>query len=189
MEAKKSGAYTSVSISTRLHRGVIAKREDMRRNMCGMLDRVLSGAEGESIAKKQLLQKPSNAATEMSAIDLARDLFRLKKRVGGDQSGADAISARFVGQRYVVDGQIYEPLDQGSRVDIWYRTYKEPGFLNSIEDQNSVYWATIVCQMNAGESGRALKLQGYDWAKLEGVVSHYELGTPDRFVLKECKFK
>lgn len=188
IEATPAGSAAQVSISTRLNRGVTAKQDDMRRNMCGMLHRVKSGAEGEQLAKAGL-QQSAGSPIETTAITLARDLFRLKKQVGGDQAGASTISARHSGKKYLLDGQVYEPLDQGSRVDIWYRTYKEPGFLNSVEDQNSVYWATIVCQMQPDQAARAMKLQGHDWAKLEGTASHYELGTPDRLVLKDCRFR
>lgn len=189
IEATTAGSASNVSISTRLNRGVTAKKDDMRRNMCGMLHRVKSGAEGEQLAKASLQQRGSGSPIETTAVTLARDLHRMKKQVGGDPAGANAITARHVGKKYLLDGQVYEPLEQGGRVDIWYRTYKEPGFLNSIEDKNSMYWATIVCQMQPDQAGRAMKLQGHDWAKLEGTASHYELGTPDRFVLKDCRFR
>jgi hypothetical protein len=189
IEATPAGSAAQVSISTRLNRGVTAKQDDMRRNMCGMLHRVKSGAEGEQLAKAGLQRQAAGGVVEISATELARDLHRLKKQVGGDQAGASTISARHAGKKYLLDGQVYEPLDQGNRVDIWYRTYKEPGFLNSTEDQNSVYWATIVCQMQSDQASRAMKLQGHDWAKLEGTASHYELGTPDRFVLRDCRFR
>lgn len=188
IEAAPAGNAAQVSITTRLNRGVTAKRDDMRRNMCGMLHRVKSGVEGEQLANAGL-QQSAGSLIETTAVNLARDLHQLKKQVGGDQAGASTISARQAGKKYLLDGQVYEPLDQGSRVDIWYRTHKEPGVLNSFEDQNSIYWATIVCQMQPDQAGRAMKLQGHDWAKLEGTASHYELGTPDKFVLKDCRFR
>ncbi len=109
--------------------------------------------------------------------------------MGGDQAGANTITARYKGRQYRLDGQVYEPLDQGSRVDLWYHTYKAPGILNTIEDTNSVFWAVVTCQMAANQKDRALKLQGKDWAKLVGTVSHYERGTPDKLVLKDCRFQ
>jgi len=189
IEATPSGSATSVSIATRLNRGVTARREDMRRNMCGMLQRVKSGPEGEQLGKSGLQRQAPGAGTEISAIELARELYRLQKKVGGDQAGADAITARHAGRQYRLDGQVYEPMDLGDKVILWYRTYKDPGLLQRNEDRDSMYWATIVCQMQADQADRARRLRGYDWAKLEGTALRYELGTPDKFVLKDCRFR
>lgn len=188
-KASSSGNGSEVSVSTRLNRGVTARAEDMRNNMCGMLHRVKAGPEGEQIAKAATTRAGGGGPVETTAILLARDLFRLKKQVGGDQAGADTITARYKGRQYRLDGQVYEPLDQGSRVDLWYHTYRAPGILNTIEDTNSVYWAVVSCQMAADQNARALRLQGKDWAKLVGTVSHYQLGTPDKLVLKDCRFQ
>ena len=190
LAARKIENGSELSIGTRLNRGVTARKEDMRANMCGMLHRVKSGQEGEQIARNAAAVVAAGQAREITAILLARELFRLKKKVGGDQAGADLITARYKGKEFLLDGQIYEPTDpEQSQVDLWYRTSREPGVLNTFEDQNSVYWPTIVCQMDESHRTRASKLRSNDWAKLEGVVSHFQLGTPDRFILTNCRFR
>lgn len=189
LAARKVAAGSHVTIQTRLHQGVTAKKEDMRGNMCGMLNRIKSGAEGEKIAAAAHPKAGSAAPTTITAIELARELWRLKKKVGGDKAGADNITANYKGRRFLLDGQVYEPLDHGSSVDLWYHTAKAPGILNTVEDNNSAIWAVIACEMAPAHRTRALKLQGKDWAKLAGTVSHYQLGTPDRLVLKDCAFQ
>jgi hypothetical protein len=186
--AKKASLGSVLSIQTRLDRGVTAKSEDMRTNMCGMLNRVKGGAEGEKLGQAALAQSGPKPAVTITAIELARDLSRLKKEVGGDQAGADKITAKYKGKQFNIDGQVHEPLNLDSSVRLWFHTYKQPGILNTVEDNNSVLWATISCDMIGANAQRALKLQGKDWAKIRGVVSRYELGTPDKLVLTDCVF-
>lgn len=188
LDATKSSSGSNVTIQTRLNKGVTAQADDMRKNMCGMLNRVQSGEVGEKIAAEAATKNNANAATEITAVLLARDLFRMKKKVGGDKAGADVITARYKGQRFLLDGQVSQPIDLSDTTLLWYRTRKEPGFLPLIEDQNSILWAAIVCEMAPEHKVRALTLEENDWAKLSGTVSHYQLGTPDKLVLKGCKF-
>ena len=187
--ATQAADGSDVAISTRLNRGVTAKSTDMRKNMCGMLNRVVAGSEGEKLAETSAAQSGSSAATEITAILLARDLYREKSKIKSDQLAAELLSARYKGRKFLLDGQVHEPLPNEGRIDLWYHTFKAPGILNTIEDNNSVLWATVVCQMAPDQSARAAKLQGNDWAKLQGTVLRYELGSPDRLVLQDCSFR
>jgi hypothetical protein len=183
--ANKTSA-SEVGIHTRLQPGQLAKAEDIRRSMCGMLARIQSGKEGEASAAAARKNIVPEKIIEIKAIDLARELFRLTEK-----QSADITNAHYKGKRYLLDGQIdVSSYDyKGLVVEVRYNTIvKLNAVINSRESKFSPSWPKVVCNMAPDQAAAAIKLKESDWAKLSGKVLRYSQGLPNILVLENCAF-
>ena len=106
LTAKNSNAAADVSIRTKLNRRTVAKPEDIRAGMCGMIARIKPGAAGEKIAAAARAAIVPEAIEEIQPRWLAQDIYFLSKR-----KTAEMITAHYKGKRYLLDGTVGEPLE------------------------------------------------------------------------------
>lgn len=126
--ADRSGRVT---LAIKLARGQTVGQEDVRSSMCGMLDKLKGGSQGEALAAAARAQHPLAPPEDVAAPDLSkkmgkevRDTMALYNSAGsfkdlmlgtttnkedtGDRSATFLpVYAKYVGHRYRIDGQIY----------------------------------------------------------------------------------
>ncbi len=185
LTAKNNNTAADVSIRTKLNRRTVAKPEDIRAGMCGMIARIKPGAAGEKIAAAARAAIVPEGIEEIQPRWLAQDIYLLSKR-----KTAEMITAHYKGKRYLLDGTVGEPLETDGTVELWYKvTIDSNGILQTKAADQSAFWPPIVCRMADEHHARALKLQAGEYAKLTGTVSHYQPGIPSKLVLKDCRFE
>jgi hypothetical protein len=174
-----------ISIRTKLNRRTVAKPEDIRNGMCGMIARIKTGAEGEKIAAAARAAIVPEPLVEIQPRWLAKDIYRMSKR-----KTAEMITAHYKGKRYLLDGTVGMPLENDGTIELWYKvTIDRNGILQTLDADESIFWPPIVCQMASEHRARAAKLAEGEFAKLTGTVSHYWQGSPSKLVLKDCRFE
>ncbi|WP_251473123.1 hypothetical protein [Stenotrophomonas lactitubi] len=210
--ADRSGRVT---LTTKLARGQTIEPQIARQSMCEMLDKLKAGSQGEALAAAARTQYPMPAAEEVKAPDLSkkmgkevRDTMALYNSAGsfkdlmlgtttnkedmGDRSATFLpVYAKYVGQRYRIDGQIYtvnsnrystRPGDIGS---INYLVTPTRGLLRIRQNDtfnNNNY--TIRCEFASDQAAYVAMLRERDWAKLEGEVSSVEESS---MTLRNCR--
>ncbi|WP_331352788.1 hypothetical protein [Cellvibrio sp. UBA7671] len=185
LTAVNKGTAADVSIRTKLNRRTVAKPEDIRAGMCGMVARIKTGAEGDAIAAAARAAIVPEPIVEIQPRWLAKDIYRLSKR-----KTAEMITAHYKGKRYLLDGTIGSPLENEGTIELWYKvTIDRNGILQTLDADESTFWPPIVCRMAPEARARAAKLQEGEFAKLTGTVSHYWQGSPSKLVLKDCRFE
>lgn len=174
-----------ISIRTKLNRRTVAKPEDIRKGMCGMIARIKTGAEGEKIAAAARAAIVPEPLVEIQPRWLAKDIYRMSKR-----KTAEMITAHYKGKRYLLDGTVGMPLENDGTIELWYKvTIDRNGILQTLDADESIFWPPIVCRMAPEARARAAKLQEGEFAKLTGTVSHYWQGSPSKLVLNDCRFE
>ena len=185
LSAIESGKNTEVSIRTRLNKRTIAKPEDIKAGMCGMIARIKTGAEGESIAASARAAIKPEPIVEIQPRWLAKDIYRMSLR-----KPAEMITAHYKGKRFLLDGTVGAPLENEGTIELWYKvTIDRNSIIETLDTKESSVWPPIVCQMAAEHRTRAAKLAEGEFAKLTGTVSHYWQGMPSKLVLKDCRFE
>jgi hypothetical protein len=185
LTAVNKGTAADVSIRTKLNRRTVAKPEDIRTGMCGMVARIKTGADGEAIAAAARAAIVPEPVVEIKPRWLAKDIYRMSKR-----KTAEMITAHYKGKRYLLDGTIGIPLENEGTIELWYKvTIDRNGILQTLDADESTFWPPIVCRMAPEARARAAKLQEGEFAKLTGTVSHYWQGSPSKLVLKDCRFE
>lgn len=178
------GAAADVSIRTRLNRRTVAKPEDIRSGMCGMIARIKTGAEGEKIAAAARAAIVPEPLVEIQPRWLAKDIYRMSKR-----KTTEMITAHYKGKRYLLDGTVGTPLENDGTIELWYKvTIDRNSIFETLDTKESMFWPPIVCRMAPEARARAAKLQEGEFAKLTGTVDHYWQGSPSKLVLKDCRF-
>lgn len=182
-KATAKGTASEVSVETKLKKKVTAKPEDIRQGMCGMLARVKSGKEGESLAAKAHAEAPKAKVIVVKAITLSREFDHVIKKYN-----ADEITARYRGKVYQLDGQIKEPLETDGTIEIWYDVFREANWLMPGELGAEMARTSIICRLAPDQVKHGKYLKVNDMAKLTGTVSHFFSGAPNKLVLENCKF-
>lgn len=184
LTAINKGSSADVSINTRLNRRTVAKPEDIRKGMCGMIARIKTGAEGEKIAAAARAAIKPEPIVEIQPRWLAKDIYRLSKR-----KTAEMITAHYKGKRYLLDGTVGTPLENEGTIELWYKvTIDRNSLFETLDTKESYVWPPIVCRMAPEARAAAAKLKEGEFAKLTGTVLHYQQGMPSRLVLENCSF-
>lgn len=184
LTAVNNGTAADVSINTRLNRRTVAKPEDIRNGMCGMIARIKTGAEGEKIAAAARAAIKPEPIVEIQPRWLAKDIYRLSKR-----KTAEMITAHYKGKRYLLDGTVGTPLENEGTIELWYKvTIERNSILETLDTKESYVWPPIVCRMAPEARKAAAKLKEGEFAKLTGTVLRYQEGMPSRLVLENCTF-
>ncbi len=184
LNAANKGTSADVSINTRLNRRTVAKPEDIRKGMCGMIARIKTGAEGEKIAAAARAAIVPEPLVEIQPRWLAKDIYRMSKR-----KTAEMITAYYKGKRYLLDGTVGTPLENDGTIELWYKvTIDRNSIFETLDTKESMLWPPIVCRMAPEDRARAAKLQEGEFAKLTGTVDHYWQGSPSKLVLRDCRF-
>lgn len=185
LTAVNKGDAADISIHTKLNRRTVAKPEDIRKGMCGMIARVKTGTEGEKIAAAARAAIVPEPLVEIQPRWLAKDIYRMSKR-----KTTEMITAHYKGKRYLLDGTVGTPLENEGTIELWYKvTIDRNGILQTLDADESTFWPPIVCRIAPEHRARAAKLQEGEFAKLSGTVSHYSQGIPSKLVLKDCRFE
>ncbi|MCX2921470.1 MULTISPECIES: hypothetical protein [Stenotrophomonas] len=120
-----------VTLATKLARGQSVEPAAAKQSMCGMLDKLKAGSQGDAVAAAGRTQYPMPAMEAVAAPDLSKmmgkevkDTMALYRSAGafkdlmlgtttnkedkGDRSATFLpLYAKYVGRRYQIDGQIY----------------------------------------------------------------------------------
>lgn len=184
LTAVNNGSAADVSINTKLNRRTVAKPEDIRNGMCGMIARVKTGAQGEKIAAAARAAIKPEPVVEIQPRWLAKDIYRLTKR-----KTAEMITAHYKGKRYLLDGVVGAPLENEGTIELWYKvTIERNSIFETLDTKESYVWPPIVCRMAPEARATAAKLKEGEYAKLTGTVLRYQEGMPSRLVLENCTF-
>lgn len=184
LTAINKGASADISIRTRLNRRTVAKPEDIRTGMCGMMARIKTGPAGDAIAEAARAAIQPEPVEEIKPRWLAKDIYRLSKR-----QTAEMITAHYKGKRYLLDGTVGTPLETEGTIELWYKvTIDRNAIFETLDTQESYVWPPIVCRMAPEHRAAAAKLKEGEFAKLTGTVSHFAQGSPSRLILENCRF-
>lgn len=120
-----------VTLATKLARGQSVEPAAAKQSMCGMLDKLKAGSQGDTVAAAGRTQYPMPAVEAVAAPDLSKmmgkevkDTMALYRSAGafkdlmlgtttnkedkGDRSATFLpLYAKYVGRRYQIDGQVY----------------------------------------------------------------------------------
>lgn len=93
------GNAASISIMVKLAKGVFTKADDVRTEICSILDAVKGGAEGKELAAKGADAATSEAPRKMDAFTLAMEL----ERQAGES--AESIPLRYKNRTFTLSGR------------------------------------------------------------------------------------
>lgn len=199
-----------VELGTKLPRGQKMQVEDAKKLMCGLLNRLKAGKEGESIAAEARRKSDANRITETTAVDLSTTLGKETKKLSramnagsfkdiffGTHTSPDKLRDRdamfspllvkYIGRKYRIDGEVYtasiNPYSGTGQV-AWLVT-KTYGILRvqADDDLNNGQF-TVICAMAQDQNPLVATLRSHDFVKLEGTVDSIDLSGVH---LKDCR--
>lgn len=181
IDAKADG---QVSIRSRLNRDQVAKPEDIRMGMCGMLGRLKTGAEGEAIANAAREKTGVEKVHDYKAHDLAKELDKVvdseQSKRGEGAIDMNRVYAKYLNKRFRIDGQVArkgEPdtMAPNMPLEIEWKTTGARGLLGGKEDAfMQRARPIIVCQLPNEQREYFDGLRIEDWATLTGKVTSFE---------------
>lgn len=198
----------NVVVGTKLSRGQTAKEEDARSALCGWLDKLRTGPEGEAIAEAVRVSsgfdKPIQATAVGMSTQMGKDSKRLQREINtaplrslfsGSSTPPDTeamyqpLLVKYFGRRFIIDGQVYTA--QANRFtktfEVGYLVTKMKGIggiggRQSNDDNNANF--TVHCALAPDQMALAATLRENDWVKLEGVVDKMDTGGVH---LRDCR--
>lgn len=94
------GAATRIGMTIKTDKGVFAKKDDMERQICAVLDKVIGGEAGRTAAA-------TGAKAENAAFEAKRDAYAFSQDIANEaQHNALAVTARHKGRTYTLSGRI-----------------------------------------------------------------------------------
>lgn len=209
VEANSAG---EVTMGTKLAAGQKMDEEDARRNICGMLGRLKTGAEGEVIATAARVKHGSDRVIDIKAevlsAELRREIDRAKRStVSGktimkdlllgtsthattDQMNVATapIVAKYRGRKYRIDGQAYtvSTSEYTGAMEAAFLVTQTRGLLGvrqSSSMNNSLNY-TIVCVMAPDQAAFFSTLNGGSYMTLVGTV---DTMTMYGMKLRDCR--
>jgi hypothetical protein len=100
VEAQEQSGGALVSLMIKPEKGVFAKAETMKTEICKWLGQLKGGAEGQALAK-------SGAAAENKAGDTLREVYRFSRDIANEANlNAVMVTARHKGRSYSLKGKI-----------------------------------------------------------------------------------
>ncbi|MGY3231832.1 hypothetical protein ACVWWJ_003316 [Luteibacter sp. HA06] len=199
-----------VGLATKLARGQKMDVEAGKQYMCGMLNKLKLGKEGEAIAAGARSKSDMSRVTDTTAVDLSESVGKeatklsramnagsFKDLLLGTHTSPDQLRDRdamfmplvvkYTGRRYRIDGEVYtssiNPYNGMGEV-AWLVT-KTRGLLSvrQDDDMNNGQF-TVICAVARDQNPLVATLRGHDFVKLEGTVDHIDLSG---IHLKECR--
>jgi hypothetical protein len=199
-----------VGLATKLARGQKMEVEAGKQNMCGMLNKLKTGKEGEAIAADARSKSDMNRVTDTTAVDLSESLGKEAKKLSramnagsfkdlllGTHTSPDQLRdrnamlmplvAKYTGRKYRIDGEVYTAsINQYSGVgEVAWLVTKKRGLLGirQDDDMNNGQF-TVVCAVARDQIPLVMTLRIHDFAKLEGTVDRIDLSGVH---LKDCR--
>ncbi|HDS1578903.1 TPA: hypothetical protein QEL15_000945 [Stenotrophomonas maltophilia] len=198
----------NVIVGTKLSRGQTAKEEDARSALCGWLDKIKAGPEGEAIAEAVRISsgfdKPIQATAVGMSTQMGKDSKRLQREVNtaplralfsGSSAAPDTdamyqpLLVKYFGRRFVIDGQVYtaQPNRFSKTFEVGYLVTKMKGIggiggRQANDDNNANF--TVHCALAPDQMALGATLRENDWVKLEGVVDEMDTGGVH---LRDCR--
>ncbi|MGN6479222.1 hypothetical protein [Luteibacter sp.] len=199
-----------VGLATKLARGQKMDAEAGKQYMCGMLNKLKLGKEGEAIAAEAHSKSDANRLTDTTAVDLSAKLGKeadklsramnsgsFKDLLLGTHTSPDTMRdreamfaplvAKYVGRKYRIDGEVYTAsINQYSGVgEVAWLVTKTRGLLSvrQDDDMNNGQF-TVICAVAPDQLQMVSMLRTHDFAKLEGTVDGINLTG---IHLKDCR--
>ncbi|QWT22433.1 hypothetical protein KPL74_10645 [Bacillus sp. NP157] len=200
----------TVGLATKLARGQKMDAEAGKQYMCGMLNKLKTGKEGEAIAAQARSHSDMGRVTDTTAVDLSQSLGKETQKLSRAMNGGsfkdlllgthtspdqlrdrDAmfmpLVVKYTGRKYRIDGEVYtasiNPYNGVGEV-AWLVT-KTRGLLGirQDDDMNNGQF-TVTCAVATDQNPLVMTLRIHDFAKLEGTVDRIDLSG---IHLKECR--
>ena len=181
-QATTAAQITTVQLRANLRAGVLAKQEDVRTEMCGVLAEIKGGSAGVAAASK------GKGATAAGAPPTVLTAQTLADRVSKERDkDANEIPLRYKDRAFTLSGTV-------DRVDRDGDTYRVRFAILAWEEKairlpgESQFKTEIVCVLAPGQSVYALTLKRRSSVRLTGTYSDYrQLPFPSVMWLTDCK--
>lgn len=205
-----AGPDGTVSLTTKLARGQKMDVEAGKQYMCGMLNKMKLGKEGEAIAAEARSKSDANRLTDTTAVDLSEKLGKEADKLSramnsgsfkdfllGTHTSPDTMRdreamfaplvAKYVGRKYRIDGEVYTAsINRYNGVgEVAWLVTKTRGLLSvrQDDDMNNGQF-TVICAVAQDQLPMVSMLRTHDFAKLEGTVDSIDLTG---IHLKDCR--
>lgn len=200
----------TVGLATKLARGQKMDVEAGKQYMCGMLNKIKTGKEGEAIAAEARSKSDANRVTDTTAVDLSESLGKEAKKLSramnsgsfkdlllGTHTSPDQLRdreamfmpmvAKYSGRKYRIDGEVYTAgINQYSgEGEVAWLVTKTRGLLSvrQDDDMNNGQF-TVACAVARDQNPLVMTLRSHDFAKLEGTVDRIDLSGVH---LRDCR--
>lgn len=177
-----AGQVATVQLRANLRGGVLAKQEDVRGEMCGILAELKGGRAGLAAASQGKNASAAAAAPTVMTAQMFADRVSKER-----DNNVNEIALRYPGRSFTLSGTVASVDRNGDtyrvRFDImsWEeKTIRLPG--------ESQFKTDIVCVLAPGQSVYALTLKRRSKVRLTGTYSDYrESPSPSVMWLSGCK--
>jgi hypothetical protein len=158
--------------------GVLLKADNMKTEMCAMLNEIKIGKAGNAAAAKGKASTASSEATKIEAATLSSQLAREAK------SNSAVIAPRYKGRVFTISGRVgYQRADGG----VQKISFDIPDTSGFITLPNEPYFkVAIICRMAKNQTAYALSVRERERVKLTGTFFEYD-DILDVFWLKDCR--
>jgi hypothetical protein len=173
ISARREGDASRVEMTVKLNPGAFSSGDSMKKEMCGMLDRLKPGAAGEQLAAKG---RSANAGAEIMEFDAFMLGAQFERQ--GQESPA-ALDARFKGKTLRIKGRA-----QSGAVTAADGTQR---LAFDIADPGNRYnHRQLICIMARDQAAYAMSVREGERMTLTGTFMKYEIAGPE-FWLQDCR--
>jgi len=180
ISASNESGVTSIAMEVKLARGMLAKADDVRTEICGMLSAIKAGTSVEQAADAARLAAENAAPESMDALDLS---MKLARQAHTNQS---TINPRYRGQRFTLSGKAAFIMEDGDGYNIGFDIPDRLDMALSPGPNDPSYNVNLSCLMAPSETAYALSVRERERIKLTGVFYKYDQFKKTAW-LKDCK--
>jgi len=180
ISATNESGVTSVAMEVKLASGMLAKADDVRAEICGMLSAIKVGTSAEQAAAAARMAAENAAPESMDALDLSMQLARQA------HTNQSTINPRYRGQRFTLSGKVGFIMEDGDGYNIGFDIPDRLDMAISPGPNEPSYNVRLSCLMAPSELAYALSLRERERVKLTGVFYKYDQFKKTAW-LKDCK--
>ncbi len=157
-----NGAAATIQLLVKLNKGAIAKSEDARTEMCGILNQVKGGDEGHQAALNGASAVSKEGPRRVDAYKLSLELAREMK------DSPESIPLRYKGRAFTITGRADYVIKDG---DVYRVAFEipEPGSFISLGPADPTFKVNINCLMAPNQSAWAVALRKGEKLALTGI--------------------
>lgn len=206
VEATASG---SAVMGIRLAPGQNMEKAAATQTICGMLNRLKTGKEGNAIADAGRAESGADKVIDAEAPELSAQIMRevqtamrpvqrkgvfkdfmLGSQTNAGQGELDAallpVRAKYMGRKYRIDGQIYTVTHNQFKDEmvVSYLVTQTRGFVRQNASLGQSLNYTITCFLANDQAALFSTLRNGGWVKLEGTVDTF---NPRGMLLRNCR--
>ncbi|HEU0122992.1 MAG TPA: hypothetical protein VFQ91_20860 [Bryobacteraceae bacterium] len=168
VSAAGAGDAVTVQILVKLNKGAMAKADDAKGEICGILSQIQGGDAGKLASQQGAQAASANGPRKVDALKLSLELARQTK------DSAESIPLRYKGKSFTVSGRVDYVIKDGKEYRVAFDIPEPGNMLIKPGPLDPTFKIDISCLMAPSQAAWAVALRKGEKLRLTGSYADYD---------------